>query len=82
MPIQEALERAIHAVAPSAVIDLESKNGHLTAIVVAPEFENLTHLYRQQKIWKEVREKLGSDSAKVGILLLYSPEEASALEDE
>ncbi len=81
MAVQQALERAIHAVAPTARIDLQKKNGHLSGIVVASEFDEMTHLERQRSIWKRIREDLGAESSEVGMLLLYSPEEADAVEN-
>jgi acid stress-induced BolA-like protein IbaG/YrbA len=82
MALQQALEDAIHAVAPQAQIHLQLVNGHITGQVVAPEFEPLTHLERQQQVWDRIRQELGATSQQVGILLLYTPEEAEAVEDE
>ena len=82
MALQEALEQAIHAVAPSAKIDLESSNGHLSGMVVAKEFHEMTHLERQRSVWGRIRKNLGPEAAEVGMLLLYSHEDADAVQEE
>ena len=82
MALQQAVENAIQEVAPQAQFHLEVRNGHVTGEVVAPEFEHLTHLERQKQIWERIRLELGPDAVNVGILLLYSPEEAAAVNDE
>jgi len=82
MAVQEALEQAIHAVAPAATINIGNEHGHWSGFVVAPEFHDMTHLARQQAVWKRIRLDLGADAVEVGTLLLYSPEEFDAVEDE
>ena len=82
MAIQETLEHAIHTVAPTATINLELVNGHLSGMVVAQEFDDMTHLERQRSIWSQIRKDLGTEAAEVGMLLLYSPEEMDAVEDQ
>jgi acid stress-induced BolA-like protein IbaG/YrbA len=79
--LEQRLESAIQAVAPSAKILLMDVNGRISGTVVAPEFEGTTHLARQRKVWDKIRSQLGPDSLEVGMLLLYSPEEADALDE-
>lgn len=62
MAVQAALELAIHAVAPNATINLALINGRLSGMVVAGEFEDMTHLERQRSVWKRIREVLGPGS--------------------
>jgi hypothetical protein len=81
MAVQEALEQAILAVAPSATINLELINGRLSGMVVAKEFDDMTHLERQRSVWNRIRQDLGTEEAEVGMLLLYSPEESDAVEE-
>jgi hypothetical protein len=82
MAVQEALERAIHSVAPTAKIDLGIVDGYLSGTVIATEFDAMTHLERQKSVWSKIRQDLGTLSTEVGMLLLYSPEEANAVEED
>ncbi len=82
MASQKALESAIKVVAPNATFDLEVVNGHLSGMVVAEEFGDMSHLDRQRKVWEQIRADLGPDAADVGLLLLYSPDEANAVLDD
>ena len=79
--LEQRLENAIHSAVPKATIQLEVVNRRISGIVVAPEFDGATHLDRQRNVWREIRSQLGADSGEVGMLLLYSPEEADALDD-
>jgi hypothetical protein len=81
MATQAKLEEAIHAVAPDARIALEVISGRLSGTVIAEVFDDWTHLERQRKIWQSIRDSLGAESTQVGMLLLYSPEEANAVDD-
>lgn len=49
---------------------------------VALEFEDMRYLDRQRQVWAIVRHDLGADAKRVGMLLLYSPVEADAIEDD
>ncbi len=83
MAIQAQLEKAIHAVAPTALIDLELVNGHWSGMVVAGEFEELTHLERQRLVLGRIRDDLGAKAERdLGMLFLYSPEEADAIDPD
>ncbi len=82
MAIQEALGKVIREFAPGATVEFREKNGSVSATVVAPEFEDMRHLDRQRQVWANVRRDLGADAKRVGMLLLYSPIEADAIEDE
>ena len=82
MAIPATLTDAILHVAPNARIDLKLVSGHFSGSVIAPEFEHLTHLQRQQAVWHQITEEMGPDSQRVGTLLLFTPEEADAIEDE
>jgi len=82
MGIEGALDRAIHAVVPAADVKILLVNSHATGVVVAKEFESLTHLDRQKLVWDRIRRDLGADAQDVGILFLYTPEEFSAVEED
>jgi acid stress-induced BolA-like protein IbaG/YrbA len=81
MAVQAKLEEAIHAVAPEARIELEVISGRLSGTVIAEEFDDWSHLERQRKIWESIRASMGTEATQVGMLLLYSPEEADAVDD-
>ncbi|MHB8636564.1 MAG: hypothetical protein ACYC96_08835 [Fimbriimonadaceae bacterium] len=78
MALQAALEYAIHGFAPTAVIDVQDVDGHITGTVVASEFANVSEPDRQRHVWKRIRDEMGPNSAKIGPLILYTPEEAEA----
>ena len=80
MAVQVALEKAILAVAPDAEIKIGLVDGHWSGMVIAPQFESMTHLERQRSVWNRIRSDLGAQSREVGILLLYSPQEADSVE--
>lgn len=82
MAIQAALENAIHNFAPQARVEVTLSDGRYTGRVIAPEFDEMTHLARQRAVWKQIREQLGPQATEVGMLLLYSPEEADAVVEE
>jgi acid stress-induced BolA-like protein IbaG/YrbA len=82
MAIPAALENAIHNFAPRATVKVSLTNGHYTGTVIAPEFDQMTHLARQRAIWQQIREQLGAQATQIGMLLLYSPEEAEAAVEE
>jgi len=81
MALQADLEHAIHAVAPRATMQPKRVNGRLSGLVIAEEFDPMTHLERQRAVWAKIREELGARATKVGVLLQYSPEEADAVAD-
>jgi len=78
--VKEALELAIHAVVPTARIDLRVVNGHWSGMVVACEFDAMTHGERHRQIWDRITHDLGSNAIEVGALQFFSPVEAEALE--
>jgi len=78
MALQAALEYAIHGFAPTAVIDVQDVDGHVSGTVIASEFANVSAADRQRHVWKRIRDEMGPNSAKIGELLLYTPEEAEA----
>lgn len=80
--VKEALEAAIHAVVPTARIDLRVVNGHWSGMVVACEFDAMTCGERHRQVWNRITHDLGSNAVEVGALQLYSPVEAQALEPE
>jgi acid stress-induced BolA-like protein IbaG/YrbA len=80
--VKEALEFAIHAVVPTAKIDLRVVNGHWCGMVVACEFDAMTHSERHRQVWERITHDLGSNAVEVGALQLYSPVEAEAMESE
>jgi acid stress-induced BolA-like protein IbaG/YrbA len=80
--VKEALEFAIHAVVPTAKIDLKIVNGHWSGVVVAGEFDTMPCCERQRQLWDRINHDLGSNTIEVGNLQLYSPAEAEALEAE
>jgi acid stress-induced BolA-like protein IbaG/YrbA len=82
MAVQEKLEQVIKQIAPSAEFELEVISGRLSGAVIASEFEDLTPLQRQQRVWDRIREQLGSESTQVGMLFLYTPEEAEILPED
>jgi acid stress-induced BolA-like protein IbaG/YrbA len=82
MALQAALEYAIHGFAPTAVVNVEEIDGRVTGTVIASEFENVSAPDRQRHVWKRIRDEMGPNSAKVGALLLYTPEEAEAAAKE
>jgi|GEM_PF-5227601 len=79
MAVQKRLEEAVHHVAPNASFDFRVEEGVVSGFVVAPEFEELTHLERQRTVWAQIRKELPDEESKVGTILLYSPEEADAV---
>ncbi len=81
MAIPATLTDAILHVAPRAQIELKLVNGHFSGSVIAPEFEHLTHLQRQQAVWHQINEDMGAESQQVGTLLLFTPDEADAIDD-
>ena len=78
MALQAALEYAIHGFAPTAVIDVHDEDGHITGTVIAREFANISEPDRQRHVWKRIRDEMGPNSAHIGSLVLYTPEEAEA----
>lgn len=82
MAIPAALQHAIHNFAPRATVEITLANGQYTGLVIAPEFDQMTHLARQRAVWHQIREQLGSESKQIGMLLLYSPDEADAAVEE
>lgn len=82
MAVPQALVEAIRNVAPGADIQVGPVNNRFAGIVVAEEFEPLTHLERQSIIWKSIRQRMGIEAQTVGTLLLYSPEEAEAVQED
>ena len=81
MALQAALEYAIHGFAPTAVVEVEDVDGHITGIVIASEFANVSEPDRQRHVWKRIRDEMGPNSAKIGALTLYTPEEAEAAKE-
>jgi len=79
MEAREIIEKSIQAVAPDAVIDLDIVHGRVSGTVVAPEFETLTHLQRQRTVRDPILQALGRDKDDLGMLLLYTPAEAEAV---
>ena len=83
MGFKAEIEKAIHAVVPEATIELSmNPDGSYVGHVVAPEFAKLTHLERQLRVWKSLRERLQETASKIGILLMYSPAEFDAVLEE
>lgn len=80
MAIPAILTQAIYDVAPTAVINLGPVNGRYAGTVVAEEFVEMTHLERQTAIWRSIHQGMGPNAGTVGTLLLYSPDEADAVE--
>lgn len=80
MAVQKSLETAILQGFPSAKFEIQLEGGHYSGAVIADEFEKLTPLERQQAIWEKIRESLGAEATQVGILLLYTPEEAEIVD--
>jgi len=50
MALQADLEHAIHAVAPRATMQPKRVNGRLSGLVIAEEFDPMTHLERQRAV--------------------------------
>jgi len=51
-------------------------------MVVACEFDAMTHSERHRQVWERITHDLGSNAVEVGALQLYSPVEAEAMESE
>jgi len=79
-PMEQRVKDILEAEFPGIKVDTEVMSSRrIFGSVVWDGFEGLDHVDRQTKIRTALREKLGEDATKVGVLLAYTSAELKAM---
>ncbi|MCC6442241.1 MAG: hypothetical protein IT210_02170 [Armatimonadetes bacterium] len=78
--MEQAVIDILRAAFPGMEVTLEAlPGGRLSGRVVWEGFSELDQVDRQNRIWEELRRKLGAEARQVGVLLTYTPDEMNAM---
>jgi acid stress-induced BolA-like protein IbaG/YrbA len=76
MPSQIQIQQALQQAFPTALVNVNSKDGvHYTAEIIAVEFENLNLVKRQQAVYKVLNEWIATGALHAIALKTWTPTE-------
>jgi len=75
LTVDQVAEAINDILGPGADIDLALEGGKITGFVAHPSFSSVPVPERREKLWEALRARFKEDATRIGVLLLYSPEE-------
>jgi acid stress-induced BolA-like protein IbaG/YrbA len=78
------LEEFLLKTYPDAQLDIGRRNGmeRISGRVITHAFDNLEPIDRQMTMWELIRQRFGSESQDISLILTYTPDEYRRLKEE